>query len=196
MPRVRDLEGQRRGMLTIGKRVPSPQAHAVWACICDCGNRTEIASNNLRRQHSCGCTSLGRRTHNMSQTAVYHVWAGMRQRCGNPKAEGYANYGGRGIAVCDRWDTSFENFLADMGPMPKGHSIERRDNDGNYEPGNCYWLPKNKQSLNRRGNIYVEINGTLVTAAEAARQIGMKYTTFLYRLNAGRSITSMRETSR
>lgn len=193
MPRVRDLEGQRRGMLTIGKRVASPQAHAVWACVCDCGNHTTVLSNNLRKQHSCGCTSLGGRTHNMSETPTYSVWAKMKQRCGNPKDTNYANYGGRGIRVCRRW-LKFENFLADMKVRPSdGHSIERRDNDRGYEPDNCYWLPTNKQSLNRRNNVYVEMDGETVTSAEAARRLGMKYTTFLYRVNAGRSIASMRD---
>lgn len=191
MPRVRDLEGQRRGMLTIGKRVPSPQAHAVWSCICDCGNWTEIASNNLRKQHSCGCTNLGRRTHNMSDTPTYLSWIDMRRRCNDPENVGYANYGARGIAVCDRWQNSFENFLSDMGERPKGHSIERRNNNDGYHPANCCWLPKNKQSLNRRGNVYVEVDGESITAAEAARKLGVKYTTFLYRLNAGRAVAGM-----
>lgn len=177
MPRVRDLEGQRRGMLTIGKRVASPQAHAVWACVCDCGNRTEIASNNLRRQHSCGCTNLGRRTHGMSDARTFRIWVDMRKRC---RDDHNPVYGGRGIRVCDRWQ-KFENFLADMGEVPAGHSIERRDNDRGYDPANCYWLPRNKQSLNRRNNVYVEMDGETITSAEAARRLGLKYTTFLYR---------------
>lgn len=186
MPRVKDLEGQRRGMLTIGKRVPSPQTHAVWACICDCGNRAEIASNNLRKQHSCGCTNLGRRTHSMSDTRTFRIWVGMRKRC----RDDHPLYGGRGIRVCARWQ-KFESFLADMGEAPAGYSIERRNNDGDYEPPNCYWLPRNKQSLNRRNNVYIEMDGETVTASEAARRLGMKYTTFRYRLSVGRSIASM-----
>jgi len=79
----------------------------------------------------------------------YECWVGIRQRCNNPNTDGYNDYGGRGIIVCERWDT-YENFLADMGPRPIGHSIERIDNDGNYEPLNCKWIPLVDQPKNRR----------------------------------------------
>ncbi len=129
----------------------------------------------------------------MTGTPTYFSWVDMRRRCNDPKNIGYANYGGRGITVCERWQHSFENFVADMGMRLPGYSIERRNNDGNYEPGNCYWLPKGKQALNRRNNIYVEVGGARVTAKEASRLLGVEYNTFLYRLKSGRSIASMQE---
>lgn len=185
MARAKDLSGRRFGMLTVGARVDRPDPHAHWACRCDCGNTVEVGSNNLQRgQHSCGCVALGRRTHAMTDSRVYRIWIGMRKRCSNPRDCNYANYGGRGIKVCERW-RSFENFLADMGEPPPGHSIERKDNDLGYFPENCCWLPKGCESLNRRGNIYFRLGGERVTAKEASRRLGVKYTTFLYRHNAG-----------
>ena len=87
--------------------------------------------------------------HGMSRTSTYHIWQTMRQRCSNPNATAYASYGGRGITVCDRWQ-EFENFLADMGERPEGLSLERVNNNGNYEPGNCVWATRKAQAANRR----------------------------------------------
>lgn len=117
----------------------------------------------------------------MSGTRIYRIWNGMVQRCTNSGLERYRYYGGRGITVCDRW-RKFENFFADMGDPPDGFSIERRDNDGNYELSNCYWLPLEKQTQNRRGNVYVDIDGESVCVAEAARRLGVKEATIHYRL--------------
>jgi hypothetical protein len=80
----------------------------------------------------------------------YRSWDGMKARCLNPKAVNYEGYGGRGISVCERWRTSFTNFLHDMGPRPVGTTLDRRDNDGNYEPGNCRWVTPTEQNANRR----------------------------------------------
>lgn len=96
------------------------------------------------------------RRHGQSETREYAAWTAMRERCRNPNAHNYSMYGARGIRVCERWDTSFENFLADMGPRPKGYSIEREDNEGNYEPANCKWIPMSEQSRNRRGTYTAE----------------------------------------
>jgi hypothetical protein len=82
-------------------------------------------------------------------TPAYNAWRSMRQRCGNPKCRNYPNYGGRGIVVCFRWEL-FDNFLADMGERPPGRSLDRIDNNGNYEPGNCRWATHSQQQANKR----------------------------------------------
>ncbi len=178
----KDMVGQRCGLLAVRALAPSEGGKACWVCDCDCGNEVVLSGDVLRRgQYSCGCVRLGRRTHNMSETRVYRIWNGMRSRCTNPNIPVYIHYGGRGITLCERW-RKFENFLADMGEPPNGHSIERRNNDGNYEPDNCLWLPMEKQAQNRRGNTYVEIGGETVCVAEAARRLGVGHATIRYRL--------------
>ena len=99
----------------------------------------------------------------------------MKQRCHNPNAFGFHRYGGRGIKVCDRWRTSFDTFLLDMGPRPDGLWIERKDNDGDYAPDNCVWVSPAAQYLNKSHTIYIEHEGERVTLAELARRLGVDY---------------------
>jgi hypothetical protein len=91
------------------------------------------------------------KTHGMHNTPEYRTWTGMKERCYNPSADSYKNYGGRGITVCDRWRDDFPAFYADMGPRPsENHSLDRRDTDGNYEPENCRWATRSEQQKNKR----------------------------------------------
>ncbi len=107
---------------------------------------------------------------------LYDVWSQMRQRCENPKNVAYARYGGRGITVCERWQT-YENFKADIGSRPPGDmSVERIDNDGDYEPSNCRWATRLEQNSNKRNCIYiVELDGERITLSEACRRRGFCY---------------------
>lgn len=114
---------------------------------------------------------------------LYWVWADMRSRCQNPNHAGYKNYGGRGIKVCARW-VSFENFSADMGPRPPSATIDRIDNDGNYEPGNCRWATRAQQNSNRRNCIFVEDAGDRVTLKEYCRRRGLVYRAIAKRIRS------------
>lgn len=115
--------------------------------------------------------SLNRRTHGQSHTPEYMAWRGMRKRCSNPKAKGYEYWGGRGISVCERWLNSFEAFYSDMGPKPEGSSLDRKDNDGDYEPSNCRWVNKKTSSLNRRSIRWIEIKGETKCLKDWARAL-------------------------
>lgn len=130
------------------------QAH--WRCKCECGNASVVKGSNLRSgvTKSCGCLKddLNRTTktkHGKRDTSTYLSWVQMNQRCNNPKSTSYADYGVRGIAICERWQ-SFELFLEDMGDRPFGKSLDRKDTNGNYEPSNCKWSTAKEQANNRR----------------------------------------------
>jgi hypothetical protein len=115
----------------------------------------------------------------------YRAWNNMRSRCRNPNVPCYPSYGGRGVKVCERWD-SFANFFADMGAAPSpAHTVDRIDGDGDYEPGNCRWATRAEQSNNLRSNILVEINGIKRTVAVWARHYGVKLDAAYHRIASG-----------
>lgn len=163
--------GKRFGRLVLQEFVERRKRETYWLAQCDCGKRIRCSVRAVRTGHtrSCGClrTELSHarmRNHGMAGTPTYEVWCGMNWRCGNAEDP---DYGGRGIAVCDRWRDSFENFLTDMGERPNGMTIDRYpNNDGNYEPGNCRWATAKQQANNRRTNHRVEVNGRSATFAE------------------------------
>lgn len=118
------------------------------------------------------------------KSTTYSIWSSMKDRCLNSKHRRYARYGGRGIRVCDRW-LSFESFLLDMGERPKGLSLERIDNDGDYQPGNCRWATNQEQSLNRRSNRRLTFNGKTQTVKEWSLELGFKKNLIKDRLRIG-----------
>ena len=123
-------------------------------------------------------------THGMSGTPAHASWRAMLDRCRRQKCAAYKNYGGRGITVCERWE-SFENFLADMGHRPEGKELDRIDNDGNYEPGNCRWATTSEQALNRRSVAYAVIDGERKPLVHWAAQNGLKAETAKARYRKG-----------
>jgi hypothetical protein len=153
-----DLTGQRYGRFTVLSFAGiDKHSSTTWQCQCDCGAIRTVVGSKLRsgRAKSCGCLSVEsfgnrNRTHGLSKLPEYTIWKLMRGRCNNPNGLHFADYGGRGIKVCERW-TNFENFYADMGSRPsKLHSIDRINNNGCYEPSNCQWATQVQQTNNRR----------------------------------------------
>lgn len=189
---IRRLEGQRFGRLTVLELAPSDKfGKARWKCRCDCGTECIKPARPLiaGESKSCGCLhqeSVRRpRSHGYARTPVYRVWSAMKGRCENPSDTGYKNYGGRGIKVCTRWQ-SFENFLADMGEPPPGYTIDRRDNNGDYAPGNCRWATQKQQMRNTRRNILITYNGETRTLAEWAERMHMDISALHWRLREAR----------
>lgn len=160
MSQFRDITGKRRNRLTAvwpaGRVQTNSGTYIVWLVACDCGNMLTIPRCSFGVQVSCGCAkreALRRMPHKIkhgqSGSGAHKSWLEMKRRCLNPKTAEYKNYGGRGITVCERW-MDFRNFYADMGPRPVGMSLDRIDNDGNYEAANCKWSTPAEQALNRR----------------------------------------------
>lgn len=160
------------------------------SCRCSCGNEVIVYESKLRfgTTRSCGCLQIERSiknlppaTHGMTRknrprSRTYTCWVSMLARCNNPNTTGFPNYGGRGITVCERW-TKFENFLADMGEVPPGLTLDRVRSEGNYEPGNCQWADWDAQENNRRNNRRVVVKGRNFTIAQASRFLGVDGTT-------------------
>jgi hypothetical protein len=193
MKTMKDRTGLRFGKLTVVSFSHKRNGKQYfWTCRCDCGREKVVNISALVQGDtaSCGCFEQAsrygrRRKHGMYGTSEYIIWRGILARCLNVNDPAYHNYGGRGITVCKRW-RSFANFLADMGKRPsRGHSIDRKNNNGNYSPRNCRWATRTEQARNSRRCRTVTHDGRTLSIAEWAELVGLHPATLLHRVNIG-----------
>jgi hypothetical protein len=192
-----DLTGMKFGQMTAIRRVENSGRRSQWLWQCDCGNKAVVTSDHVKSGHttSCGCAwerKCVKHGHGHDkdgkQTRTYKAWVNMRSRV-NPSIEQYRSYYFlRGITVCDRWKNDFIAFLSDMGEAPLGKSLDRIDNDGNYEPSNCRWATAVQQSANQQRTIRVDFEGETVCLVEACKRAKIHPATVHSRLNAGMTV--------
>jgi hypothetical protein len=184
-----ELTGQKFGRLT-AIRIAEKRKHKkyYWECKCECGNICVVMGTKLKNGYtkSCGCLLPDliretKTTHGLTHSKTYKIWASMKKRCDNPADNGYHKYGARGIKYCEKWGL-FENFFSDMGLCPSGYSIERINNNGDYEPDNCKWIPLKDQARNRRSNRYITYNGITKTIIQWSEHYNIEYRKLYVRL--------------
>ena len=170
-----NLVGSSFGKLTVIGPPTRKHGRTAWLCKCDCGRCAVVEQSNLRGGKSASCGVCVRTKHGKSNTPMYQAFARAKHRCNNPKSKDYREYGGRGIRFLF---TSFEHFEHEIGAFwQKGLSLDRIDNNGNYEPGNVKWSSAQEQVNNRRVNVFVEFEGHKVTLTELARLTGASRST-------------------
>jgi len=195
---AKNLSGKTFGRLTVLAYVGVEQFESgvkgTWLCRCQCGKTLRIIGNSLTTGNttSCGCASIdalverstkhGAAKRGGSRSMAYRIWQAMLNRCRNQRVPNYADYGGRGITVCERWQESFQNFIADMGEPPPGTSIDRRENDGNYEPANCRWATRAQQARNKRSNRIITYGRKSMCLKDWANSLGIDQASLYERL--------------
>ncbi len=186
------IAGKRYGTWTaIAPSDVRKSGHIYWDCLCDCGVQKPVAALHLRsgKSANCGCLKSERfatmaRTHGQTGTRTHRIWQNMRGRCRNTNLPDYKHYGGRGIAVIERWQI-FENFLADMGSAPAGLSIDRIDNNRGYEPGNCRWATQKEQTRNQRKTVWLTMGDRTLSLPEWAEITGLDPSCLFWRYQEG-----------
>ncbi len=194
MLKAQDWIGRKFGRLTVIGLERITGAGTVLVCECSCGSIIRCKNHNLVSggTTSCGCLWKEKiTTHGMTKTRVYSIWRAMKNRCYAPNTYYYKNYGGRGIKVCDRWLESFENFLFDMGEPPENQTIDRIDNNGNYEPSNCRWATYEQQLNNTRSNRMVTAFGKTQSLTLWSRELGIPVPTLRNRLYRAKMATEV-----
>lgn len=186
-----DITGKKFNRLTVVEISHRHNSEIYWKCKCDCGTFTTVSSKGIRygKTKSCGCfhreqVSKRTTTHGMTGTQEYIAWYNIKARCYNKNHVSYANYGGRGIVICDRWLESFQNFFDDMGLKPsKAYTIERLDNSEPYSPENCKWATYTEQANNKRNNHLVTIGNETKTTGQWAKVFNISPVTICSRVN-------------
>lgn len=192
MTRYKDITGQCFGRLLVNyiTEERATDGQRIWQCTCNCGKSHKVSGGELRRGNvqSCGCLIKDRATkHKGVGTKTYSIWTGIKKRCSsNANRINYKNYYLRGIKVCPQW-MDYNNFLADMGECPgPDYTIERIDNEGNYDPSNCKWILKAEQSSNRRSNLKLTYNGKFYNMLKTlCKELGLDYKNTQKRLKRG-----------
>lgn len=188
MSREREnLIGIKSGRLTVIEFYGCDKCgHSRWLCKCECGNTSIVSGTNIKHEKilSCGCltkerVSEAKKTHGMSYSPIYPEYRNIKKRCYDETSHNYKWYGGRGIKMCDRWLDDIHNFYNDVSVLPhfreEGYTLDRIDNDGNYEPENVRWATKSEQCRNRRSNLLYEYDGKVRTLQEISDMTGLPY---------------------
>ncbi|MBQ7705132.1 MAG: hypothetical protein IJT73_06890 [Selenomonadaceae bacterium] len=184
MGKLKDLTGLKFGRLTVIERAGSKNGFATWRCKCDCGNIHIVSGVCLTSgaSKSCGClqreiTQKRATTHGKSHTKLYYIWRGIKCRCFNVNDAFFIDYGGRGISIYPEWIDNFQAFYDYVSTLEnfgkEGCSLDRINNNGNYEPNNLRWANASEQQRNSRQNRFVNFNGDEVTVVEAAEKSGI-----------------------
>lgn len=209
MGKVKDFTGQRFGRIVVleDTHTRDKYRNEIWKCKCDCGKIVFKSSELLRNKNSnsCGClaselTRIRNRkrltTHGYgNEDRLHRIWIGIKTRCYNQKDKGYKNYGGRGIKVCNEWKNDFMNFR--IWAIANGYrddlTIDRINNNGNYEPNNCRWATKEEQANNKRNVHLIEYNGKKYSISQLAREIGITRGQLRWGFKLGMNIDKIKE---
>ena len=193
MPKLIDITGLRFGSLVAVRHVTRAGHTKMWVCVCDCGQEKEISGSNLRAgaTASCGCQtsarkSAAKRTHGLRATRLYSIWASVKTRCTNPRSNGFARYGARGISLFPEWANNFASFAAGVGDPPSDrHTLDRIDNNQGYFPGNIRWATSSEQARNGSRNVWVTIGDDTKCLTDWAASMGMSFAGLWYRYRKG-----------
>lgn len=182
-----DLKGKQFGKLKVLELAEIRKGHKYWLCQCDCGRKKIIRGSSLISGITSSCNCLranNNKTHGKTNTRLFNIWSGMKKRCYNKNNKGYCNYGKRGISICNEWLNSFESFYewAINNGYREDLTIDRIDNNGNYEPSNCRWTNIKTQCNNRRSNKIIEYNGEKHTISEWSTITGINKNTIWARI--------------
>lgn len=187
-----DLVGKVFGRLTVLERVGQDRwKNTIWRCRCTCGAQVDLIRGSLvsGNTQSCGCWQVEQKaqakTHGCSGSPEYRIWQAAKARCFNPKDKKFKHYGGRGIVMCRQWSDSFSCFLKDMGTRPSGFTLERKDNNLGYAPGNCIWASYTAQNNNLRRNRVLVFRGCRRTLTQWSRFLGVSYDALRNRIRRG-----------
>ena len=193
--RTEDVVGKTFGELSALKEIDARAGQRVFQCLCECGKVTEVLMKRLRsgRTRSCGCLSLRklsqRAVHGMWKHKLYSTWSSARGRCHNERHKNYKGYGGRGIELCSGWRETPEAFIEwienNLGEKPEGYSLDRINNEGNYEPGNLRWASTAEQNNNTRKNKMISHEGKELQLKEWAEEKQLSMTCLYNRLHRG-----------